>query len=987
MRIAALQKCLAGVSTGVIVILWTTPARSQSGPFLRSTAVTVAETLDGAVAVAAGDLNRDGKPDIVVGSHLGVHLLLGSGSGTFQPATMLLPNIACDSVVLADFDHDGNLDVAAYTAAQKTIYVLKGRGDGAFGPPSRLATLQAPQHHAVGAAMIAADLNRDGIPDLAAAQGSGVCQFIGNGDASFQPCAVVDTGSEPRTVLAADFNADNIPDLATTNAVTSNVSIMLGAGKGLFQPPQKIGVGSYGMGMAASDWNQDGVADLAVATQESIAILLGNGDGTFRSGAVMSQQQEPLDIVAGDWNRDGIPDLAFGNYYGGALDVLLGYGNGTFRISTRLYAEGDLFALAAADMNGDSKPDLLAASHSSGTALLAIGSGDGKFEWPSFFGDASYSFLRAVDANSDGKPDLLAVMPLRKSVSVLNRGVTPMSFPAITDYPFDAQFGDFNRDKVTDVVVATVRVLGGNPGDDFGCRILFFPGKPGGGFGAAVVTPIDRCPMAQFQGPPLALAAGDFTGDGIPDLAVANNPLGSLQLYRGRGDGTFQVQGEVPESSIKSLAAADFDGDGIPDVALTHAAWQSSSYLLATYSGTAAGEWKKGQTLTGCTVAESLVALDVNGDSKPDIAVGCGAEYLGQTKVTVFVNSGGGIFRPGQDTLLALSAPPLLAAADFDGDGKRDLIALERWGFEEYRDSSLGVLLLGNGDGSFRASGVLAGLPGPAALAADFWNDDGALDIALLGGRTGEVVVMANNLSAGIPGDFAVVSAASLAAGPVAPTSIAAGFGKSLSDSTATASETTLPTRLAGVTLTFTDSLGLTSPASLIFVSPAQVNFVVPVVSTGPAVATLNLNGKTVAQSLVQILPFAPGIFTANADGKGVPAAQALRVTQDGSRSSLPVFQCGTAPGSCASVPIDLGPATDRVYLSLYATGVRNCSYTTVQIGGIDAQVTGSQAQGQFPGLDQVNLLLPRLLEGKGEVPLTLSACGTTSNTVRITIR
>jgi uncharacterized protein (TIGR03437 family) len=942
--------------------------------------------MDGAIAIAAGDVNRDGKLDMVVGSHLGVHLLAGSGGGQFVTGKVLLPNIACDSVVLEDLDRDGKLDLAVYSGAQKSIYILKGGGDGTFGTPLRLATLQAPPFHAVEASMVVADVNQDGFADVVAVQAGGLCVFAGNGDATFQPCTRVDTGSDPRTIVTADFNGDGIPDFATTNSVTGTISVLLGTGKGAFQPAKKIGVGSYGMGMVAADLNKDGKPDLAVATQESIAILLGNGDGTFENGATIAQEQEPLAIVAGDLNGDGFPDLAFGNYYGGELDVLLGYGNGTFHLSTRVSAEGDLFSLALADMNGDSKLDLLAASHSSGTALLALGTGAGKFEPPTYFGDASYSFLRTADANSDGKSDLLAVVPLRKSVFLLNRGTTPGTFPAVADYPFDAQFGDFNRDKIADVVVATVHALSGYPGEDFGCQLLFFPGRAGGGFGAAVVTPIEPCPVAQFNGPPVALEVGDFTGDGIPDLAVANNPLGALQLYRGRGDGTFQAPTQVTEASVLTLAAADFDGDGIQDIAVAHAPWGTSSSQVAIYAGTSAGLWKKGPVLTGCAQPATLVAADFSGDSKPDIAVGCGADYFGQPQIVAFLNAGGGSFRPGQSTLMGFSAPPLLAAADFDGDRKQDLIALEKWGFESYSNASLGVLLLSNGDGTFRSAGILSGLPGPAAVAADLWDDDGRPDLAVLGGRTGIVGLMSNALAAGTPGDFAIVSAASFLAGPVAPSSLATGFGQAFSDVTEGAGGLPLPTRLAGVSVSFTDSVGLTMPAGLIFVSPSQVNFVVPAVSSGAAVATLSRNGTTVAQGLVQILPFAPGIFTANADGKGVPAAQAVHVKPDGSQVVQPVYQCGTAPGSCVPAPIELGPA-EQVYLLLYATGVRNCGSPGVQIGNLDAKVTGSQAQSQFPGLDQVNVLLPLQLAGRGEVPVTLQACGRTANTVRIAIQ
>ena len=79
---------------------------------------------------------------------------------------------------------------------------------------------------------------------------------------------------------------------------------------------------------------------------------------------------------------------------------------------------------------------------------------------------------------------------------------------------------------------------------------------------------------------------------------------------------------------------------------------------------------------------------------------------------------------------------------------------------------------------------------------------------------------------------------------------------------------------------------------------------------------------------------------------------------------------------------------TDRVYLILYATGLRQrSSPATVRIGGIEAEVTYAGAQGEFPGLDQINVLIPRALSGRGGVDVALSVDNRSANTVSITIR
>lgn len=588
--------------------------------------------------------------------------------------------------------------------------------------------------------------------------------------------------------------------------------------------------------------------------------------------------------------------------------------------------------------------------------------------------------------DNDSKTDLLAAVPLRKSIFLLHRGSTPIAFPGVSDYPFDAQFGDFNGDKITDVVAATVHILSGTPGDDFGCALHFFPGQSGGGFGPVVSTSIERCPVADIDSAPVALATGDFNADGVRDIAVANNALGAIQLYRGRGDGSFQAAAEVPENSLAALAAADFDRDGTQDIAVIHNPSQASSSSVVVYNGSAAG-WKRGPVLNGCATPSAIVAADFNGDSRPDLAVGCGSGYLGQSQLVAFLNAGAGTFRAGQTMPLGFSAPPLLAAADFDGEHGQDLIALERWGRESYSMASFGVLLLSSADGTLRTAGVLTGLPGPAAVAAASWDDDALADLAVLGGRTGAVDLMLNHVGTGAAGQVVPVSAASMFAGPLAPDSIATGFGQGLGDRIEFAGAQTLPTSLAGISVTIMDFLGQSRPARLFYASPAQVNFIVPAATaSGTAVISVTRDSKVVAQALTQIFPFAPGIFTANSDGRGVPAAQALHVKANGEQVSQPVFRCGSAPGSCVPEPINID-AAEQVYLMLYATGVRRCTSVTVRVGDMDARVTAAQEQGQYPGLDQVNVLLPPQLAGRGDVDVTVQACGVIANVVRINIR
>lgn len=227
---------------------------------------------------------------------------------------------------------------------------------------------------------------------------------------------------------------------------------------------------------------------------------------------------------------------------------------------------------------------------------------------------------------------------------------------------------------------------------------------------------------------------------------------------------------------------------------------------------------------------------------------------------------------------------------------------------------------------------------------------------------------------------FRVVSAASFTGPDVAPESIATALGEQLSPATAQAVSSPLPTSLAGVTVTITDSRGIERPAPLFYLSPSQINFVVPP-GTATGQAKVSIFNGTVLRSAarIQVDPVAPALFTQTADGKGLAAVVAFRLGADGQLRVLPIGE-----------PIDFGAAGETVYLSLYGTGIRNRSTVTgvsVTVGGLNARVEYAGPQGQYTGLDQVNVVLPRELAGRGAVDVVLSVDSRPANTAQIAAR
>jgi len=237
------------------------------------------------------------------------------------------------------------------------------------------------------------------------------------------------------------------------------------------------------------------------------------------------------------------------------------------------------------------------------------------------------------------------------------------------------------------------------------------------------------------------------------------------------------------------------------------------------------------------------------------------------------------------------------------------------------------------------------------------------------------------------------VSAASFSGGMLASESIAAAFGVNLAATTQAATSQPLPTSIAGVSVKVRDSLGVERLAPLFLVSPTQINFQIPPGAVnGAAMITVVNEGKVVAEGSVRIEAVAPGIFTANADGRGAPAAMALvRNFFDGSEVYEPVARFDAAQNRFVPAPIDLGTRLGfrQVYLILSGTGWRNAaSNVSVRIGGRSAPVTFVGAQGGFTGLDQMNVELPFFdFAGLGEVDLELAVDGKVANRVRVWIK
>jgi uncharacterized protein (TIGR03437 family) len=239
------------------------------------------------------------------------------------------------------------------------------------------------------------------------------------------------------------------------------------------------------------------------------------------------------------------------------------------------------------------------------------------------------------------------------------------------------------------------------------------------------------------------------------------------------------------------------------------------------------------------------------------------------------------------------------------------------------------------------------------------------------------------------------VSAASFSPRAVATGGIVSLFGDWLAGSVKTATGMVLPETLDGISVTLNGKNASSALCQLFFISPHQINFLIPPPKatydeiTGEVLVTVTLDGHIIAAGTMQVDRVAPSLFTANAEGQGLASALLLRVKPDGAQIYEPIMRFDAEQNRFVAVPIDLSNATDQVFLILFGTGVRlrsDLSAVTARIGGEAVETLFAGPQGQYAGLDQINLRIPQSLRGRGDLDVVLTVDGKTANTVRINI-
>lgn len=263
-------------------------------------------------ALAAGDLNEDTYPDLVVTDADGTEVVIYFGAGDFSFPNTVRPRPGSnpEDVVLGDFTGNGYLDIATANRGSANITILPGNGSMSFSTKIVTAVGTQPRSLASGY------FNDDAILDLATANsGSGdVSVLLGTGGGSFAAAVSYPVGTEPYGIAAGDFNSDSHVDLAATVYAENKVVVLFGDGTGAFGSPAETPAGTAPMYLIADDFNGDGRADLAFGNDGdgTVWMLLCRGDGTFHDPEIYWASRKPRRLASGDMWESGLPELGVG---------------------------------------------------------------------------------------------------------------------------------------------------------------------------------------------------------------------------------------------------------------------------------------------------------------------------------------------------------------------------------------------------------------------------------------------------------------------------------------------------------------------------------------------------------------------------------------------------------------------------------------------------------------------------------------------------
>lgn len=343
-------------------------------------------------------------------------------------------------------------------------YRVEATGNGSFG------NVSDKTNYAMGdwpSSVVLGDFDEDGDLDMVTANTNSddLSVRLGNGDGTFAAASTYGAGNNPRFVAVGDLNADGRLDLVTANYTDNNVGVRLGFGNGTFDNASHYSLGSGPFSVALGDLNGDGSLDIVTANQisEDVSVYTGNGDGTFSADRTYSVGSDPYSIALGDLNGDGTLDFVTANKQSSTVSVRLGDGYGAFGVENTYSVGTSPYSIALGYLNADSYLDIVTANAFDNNTSVLLGNGNGTFNTASNylmgFGSIGPSAVALGDLNGDNYLDIVTANQLTNEVSVrFNDGNGLFGSGSSTNYamgdnPRSVALGDLDGDGSLDIVI------------------------------------------------------------------------------------------------------------------------------------------------------------------------------------------------------------------------------------------------------------------------------------------------------------------------------------------------------------------------------------------------------------------------------------------------------------------------------------------------------------------------------------------------------
>ena len=522
-------------------------------------------------SITTADFYGDGKTDVAVTGPFSVVVLLNEGNGVFAPGVSYALDFQPECIASGDFNHDGKPDLVAGSGPsdRDVVAVLLNNGDGTFSAPTIYdCSTYVPKIESFVFSVVVADVNHDGNLDLLAVNNvGGVGALLGDGKGGFSPPTGTYNDVDYGFIAVADFNNDGYTDLVASDPTNSADFLFA---PGLFTPPQRIPLDEDSQSIVAGDFNDDGNIDVAVVADPYVEVLLGDGKGDFKLRRKFFVPYGATSIVTGDFNGDGTLDLAIANDYSNTADVMLGDGAGDFTNSFDFPVQQDPFSLAVGDFNSDGKPDLVTANLHADTVSVLLNTA--QFKIPSL----SINDVSEAEGNSGTTSFQFSVSmdePSSEPVTVYYQTADGTATAAAGDY--QTALGEAEISAGQTSVQITVNVYGNTkvePNETFFVSLYAPTGATiarNQGVGTIVNDDINQPPVAlddsgtTEQGYPVAINV--LANDSDPD----GDPISITTIVTAPAHGTAAINGTqiqfIPNASFvgtDSLVYQITDGQG-----------------------------------------------------------------------------------------------------------------------------------------------------------------------------------------------------------------------------------------------------------------------------------------------------------------------------------------------------------------------------------------------------------------------------------------